>query len=99
MPDKPRVGNSRFFLESGFRTGTARDVNRLNCSLAVTSVTDLRRDLHCLRLVLRESFEVGLAFSIRLSSKSNLSYLNVNTGKSHQQNLFVGVGIVWHFGR
>lgn len=30
---------------------------------------------------------------------SGVPELNVNTGKSHQQNLFVGVGVVWQFGR
>jgi hypothetical protein len=41
-------------------------------------------------------------FSLRAEARdfySGVPQLNVNTGKSHQQNLFVGVGIVWHFGR
>ena len=28
---------------------------------------------------------------------SGVPQLNVNTGKSHQYNLFAGGGIVWHF--
>ena len=28
---------------------------------------------------------------------SGVPQLNVNTGKSHQYNLFTGGGIVWHF--
>jgi hypothetical protein len=29
---------------------------------------------------------------------SGVPQLNVSTGKNHQQNFFVGVGVVWHFG-
>lgn len=30
---------------------------------------------------------------------SGVPQLNIDTGKSHQSNLFVGVGVVWRFGR
>jgi hypothetical protein len=42
------------------------------------------------------------SFSVRGEARdfySGVPQLNVNTGKSRQHNLFVGVGVVWHFGR
>jgi len=39
-------------------------------------------------------------FSLRGEARdfwSGVPQLNVNTGKSRQRNLFVGVGVVWHF--
>ena len=53
-------------------------------------------------------FGVGLdvrawrSFSVRGEARdfySGVPQLNLNTGKSRQSNLFVGLGLVWHFGR
>lgn len=53
-------------------------------------------------------FGVGLdvrawrSFSVRGEARdfySGVPQLNLNTGKSRQSNLFVGLGVVWHFGR
>ncbi|MGH9511041.1 MAG: hypothetical protein ACRD2U_02785 [Terriglobales bacterium] len=30
---------------------------------------------------------------------SGVPQLDVNTGKNHQNNLYIGVGVVWHFGK
>ncbi len=41
------------------------------------------------------------SFSVRGEARdfySGVPQLNLNTGKSRQNNLFVGVGLVWHFG-
>jgi hypothetical protein len=34
---------------------------------------------------------------VKVESFGRVPQLNVNTGKSHQYNLFAGGGIVWHF--
>jgi hypothetical protein len=42
------------------------------------------------------------SFSVRGEARdfySGVPQLNVSTGKSRQHNFFVGVGVVWHFGR
>jgi hypothetical protein len=39
-------------------------------------------------------------FSLRAEGRdfvSGMPHLNVNTGKSHQNNIFAGGGVVWHF--
>jgi hypothetical protein len=52
--------------------------------------------------------QAGVGLDVKLSGRftvrgeardfwSGLPDLNVNTGKSHQHNIFVGGGIVWHF--
>lgn len=44
---------------------------------------------------------VWRSFSVRGEARdfySGVPKLNLNTGKSRQSNLFVGVGLVWHFG-
>jgi hypothetical protein len=54
------------------------------------------------------ALQVGVGLDVRLFGKlslrgeardfwSGVPELNVNTRKSHQQNIFVGGGIVWHF--
>lgn len=53
-------------------------------------------------------FEAGAGLDVRLfhsfslrgevrDFRSGLPQLNVKTGNSHQRNLFVGAGVVWHF--
>ena len=53
-------------------------------------------------------FQAGLGLDVRFFHRfslrgevrdfwSGVPQLNVNTGKSRQRNLFVGVGVVWHF--